>query len=75
MKVKDVLNEIEQLKKDANILKNIHDKMWNDQSFNDYMRTTFGIRREDILRISHRTTHQVNILQNELDEHEVNIQL
>ena len=72
-KVKDVLCEIEKLRKEAEILDNIVGKMIREETVAEYMKVTFETNFSDLATIRSRLSEQADKLEKKLNECEVEV--
>ena len=72
-RVKDVLYEIETLRKEANILENIVGKMVREEEIYTYMKDTFGVNYIELGLIRTRLDTLANKLEESLNDYEVEV--
>lgn len=70
-KVKDVLYEIEQIKREDELLLNMIDKMTNEEYIANFMKENFGMNFMDIAKIRDILTNKAELLKTKLESIEV----
>lgn len=71
--IRNVLEEIEQLKREIEMLEGISSKMIQDDDIGSYMKETFGIGFMDIVNIKNRLRSKAEYLESRLEDIEIDI--
>lgn len=71
--IRNVLEEIEQLKREIEMLEGMSSKMIRDDDIGSYMKETFGIDFMDIVKVKDRLRSKAEYLESRLEDIEVDI--
>lgn len=71
--IRNVLEEIEQLKREIEMLEGMSSKMIQDDDIGSYMKETFGIDFMDIVNIKNRLRSKAEYLESRLKDIEIDI--
>ena len=71
--IRNVLEEIEQLKREIEMLEGMSSEMIQDDDIGSYMKETFGIGFMDIVNIKNRLRSKAEYLESRLEDIEIDI--